>query len=167
MFLVEWFFRFAVWTDPYYRNWLFPADGWVVEQLSQEMERQRLREKLRREAADAQMQRLMYEQTAFGLQYAAPALKAVVELLAPKGVEEQAGQAVAEIRDLAGGCRCFCLILIKRQRAHENSTVISFKYHRDHIEPVDYYRYRRRFYAHCFRRIARAGLTAAKDFLSR
>lgn len=51
--------------------------------------------------------------------------------------------------------------------ADSSSTVISIKYQRDHIEPKEYYRYRRLFYKRCLRRIASAGCTAASDLLSR
>lgn len=112
MFLVDWFFRFVVWTDPRHQNWLFPAEGWVVEHLGKEQARLLLKDKRRQDAADAEMQRLMYEKSAFGLQYVAPVIKGAVELLAPSGVEEKAGQAVADIRDLAGGRECLSRLVL-------------------------------------------------------
>jgi hypothetical protein len=100
---------------PLYRCWLYPIDGWVLEQLQKEQARSELKEKERRDALQVEMQRLIYSKSALGLQYFAPVIEVVVETVAPKGPEERVGQAVAEIRDLAAGRECLASGVLSTQ----------------------------------------------------
>ncbi|ORY76515.1 hypothetical protein BCR35DRAFT_353328 [Leucosporidium creatinivorum] len=136
--------RYVEWQNHHLRKVLEPLAAWCVAQLIAAAERAEEKERRRKEDKEREMQRLLEGSAAFGLQWFAPMVRNLVELIAPNGANERAGEAVDEARMLA------------QELTH-------FKHTHDEIEPRHYYHYRRFFFWCCLSRIVEATWEAAVD----
>lgn len=108
MFLVDWILRLSFRCYSLDRSWPYPVDGRMMEHLCKEQERQLLQKERRREATELEMELLLCYRAGFGVEYIAPAVKAVVEVVVPNGVDERVGKGIEEVQRLAQSCECDC-----------------------------------------------------------